>query len=102
MVYNIDQIGSTTSDIFREYDVKWAVLFGSYAKGMATEKSDIDIVMDCDIHGMRFFGLLNKLTEKLGKDVDLFMTAQFEDNPEFLSNILSKGKVIYGRVTETV
>ncbi|MBS7305730.1 MAG: nucleotidyltransferase domain-containing protein [Lachnospiraceae bacterium] len=51
----------TLRPIFDEYHVHRAVLFGSYAKGCATEKSDVDIPVqlyeDGDLHYMLPFAL---------------------------------------------
>ena len=45
MVFSQQQIGDLLRPIFDEYHVHRAVLFGSYAKGCATEKSDVDILV---------------------------------------------------------
>lgn len=39
-------------EIFKDYAVERAILFGSYAKNTPTSKSDIDLVID----SKRFFG----------------------------------------------
>ena len=47
----LDMIRSISVPIFEEYNVNYAYLFGSYAKGKAKETSDIDILY--------FFSTLN-------------------------------------------
>ena len=42
-VYSVSQLKSTLFPLFRDYGVRKAVLFGSYGKGTATEKSDVDL-----------------------------------------------------------
>jgi len=42
-IYSIDEIKEKTKDVFEKYRIKKAYVFGSYARGEATQKSDIDI-----------------------------------------------------------
>jgi predicted nucleotidyltransferase len=44
--YTVAQIQDLLVPIFREYNIRKAVLFGSYAKGSAKDKSDIDLLVD--------------------------------------------------------
>ncbi|MBQ5541963.1 MAG: nucleotidyltransferase domain-containing protein, partial [Erysipelotrichales bacterium] len=32
------------------------MLFGSYAKGTASDQSDVDLLVGADVRGLRFFG----------------------------------------------
>ena len=45
-VYSIDEIRSIVSPIAQDYGVERVFLFGSYARGEATEKSDLDFKVD--------------------------------------------------------
>ena len=59
-----------------EYGVKRIGLFGSYAKDLPTEKSDIDIVVEFDRHiGFRFADFAEYLESLLGKRVDILTPA---------------------------
>ena len=42
----INTIKAVVSKIGKKYGIKSAYLFGSYAKGTATENSDVDLVID--------------------------------------------------------
>ena len=44
--------------VFDRYGVTWAVLFGSIAKGTATPKSDLDLLVQSDLKGLKFVGLI--------------------------------------------
>lgn len=62
----------------REYlatqPVERAYLFGSCSRGEETPESDIDILVSLDYTqpiGMRYFGMITDLEEKLGRTVDL-------------------------------
>ena len=46
---SIDAIRITLTPVFRAHDVNRAVLFGSAAKGTATNKSDLDLLVDSDL-----------------------------------------------------
>lgn len=54
------------------YDIKKIAIFGSFAKGTETEKSDIDIFIEFNKPlGLRFVQLAEYLEAKLGKETDI-------------------------------
>ncbi len=58
--------------ILKQYKVKKAALFGSYARGTQDEKSDIDILIEPPKGmGMTVVRLKRDLENKLNKNVDL-------------------------------
>ena len=95
-IYSPQQIQALLIPIFQEYNIRKAVLFGSYAKGIAHDKSDIDLFVDSGLKGMAFFGLLEDVVTALGKDVDLLDTSQIIPNSEVENEIAKTGVVIYG------
>lgn len=95
-MYSPQQIQTILIPIFQEYNIRKAVLFGSYAKGIAKEKSDIDLLVDSGLKGIAFFGLLEDIVTALGKDVDLLDTSQIVPNSEVDNEIARTGVVIYG------
>jgi uncharacterized protein len=59
---------------FEDKPVIRAYLFGSYARGDADRKSDVDILVELDYSqkiGLAFFGWHYDLAELLKKDVDV-------------------------------
>ena len=46
MVYSIEQIQKLITPIAKKYGLKSVFLFGSYARGTATENSDVDLIID--------------------------------------------------------
>ncbi|MCW5922105.1 MAG: nucleotidyltransferase family protein [Saprospiraceae bacterium] len=59
---------------FQDKPVLKAYLFGSYARGEANRKSDIDILVELDYTqkiGLAFFGMEAELEKLLGRKVDL-------------------------------
>lgn len=70
---NITEIKRKIMPILQEEGVTRAALFGSIVRGEATEKSDIDILVDLP-RGKSLFdlaGLQMRLTEELGNKVDV-------------------------------
>lgn len=94
--YTIGQIQSILTPIFSSYKIRKAILFGSYAKGIAQEKSDIDLLVDSGLKGLAFYGLLEDVVEALGKQVDLLDTTQVMPNSEVDCEIAKTGVLIYG------
>ena len=95
-ILTIDQIRKICGEIFKDYSVEYCYLFGSYAKGKATEKSDVDLLVAMPVDGMKFFELIEVLREQLKKKIDLLDIAQLENNPAFVQEILRDGIKIYG------
>lgn len=96
-MYTVAEIREKLSPVFKEYNVKNAVLFGSYAKNRADEKSDIDICVDSGLRGMSFFGLLEDVCTAVKCSVDLIDVADIDENSRIQSEIQKTGVVIYER-----
>lgn len=92
----IEQIKKICNDIFKEYSIEYCYLFGSYAKGTANEKSDIDLLISMPINGMKFFELVELLREQLKKKIDLLDISQIDNNQKLIHEILKDGIKIYG------
>ena len=90
-----EQIAQACADVFGKYDVSYAILFGSYANGTATEMSDVDLLVSTTITGLAFFGLAEELRRTLNKKVDLLDLRQLKNNEELLDNVLREGIRIY-------
>ncbi len=82
--------------IFAAHPVEYGYLFGSYAKGNATEKSDVDLLISTSASGIRFYDLVETLRETLRKNVDVLNVTQLRDNPELMNEVLRDGVKIYG------
>lgn len=95
-VLSIDNIKSIVINILKDYNVKSCFLFGSYAKGYASDESDVDLLIDSDITGLSFYGLVERLREGLHKKVDLLTLNSLSNNPQMLTEIIRDGIKIYG------
>lgn len=82
--------------VFQTYPVEYCYLFGSYAKGLASETSDVDLLLCTNITGIKFYGLVERLRETLKKNVDVLEVRQLTNNPELINEILRDGVKIYG------
>jgi len=72
-ILSLDEIKQTVVPILKQDGIKSAFLFGSYAKGTATESSDIDLIVDSPLDGLTFFGTLANLFDVYGYgNVDLY------------------------------
>ena len=91
----MDAISLKAIPILKKYGVSRASLFGSFARGEATEKSDVDILIDLP-KGMSLFGFADlkmELEAKLEKDVDLVTYRSI--HPLLKDVILKEQAVIY-------
>ena len=106
MVYTIEQLKECIIPIAIKYGLSAVYLFGSYARGKATEDSDVDILVDktgttiCSLFAMG--GLYNDLSEAIGKPIDLVTTGALEEEstiartPWFVNNLNKEKVKIYG------
>ena len=97
-ISNVKYIKFVCRQLFKEKypEIECAYLFGSYARGEATGKSDIDILVVCPPMGMKFYGIAAELEERLHKQIDLCTHRQLEKNERFIKQILKDGIKIYG------
>jgi hypothetical protein len=94
-IYTLSELKTILTPVFTEHVVKKAILFGSYAKGLATERSDVDLLVDSGLRGLAFFGLLENVVSALNMPVDLIDVTQVEKNSEVDREIQRSGVSIY-------
>ena len=95
-ILTINEIKEIVSEVFKKYNINYCYLFGSYAKGKANEKSDVDLLIDSEITGLKYYGLLQDLMDSLHKKVDLIKIESAKDNLVFINEVLKDGVKIYG------
>lgn len=92
--YTIPQLRSIIAPLAKAYGAERVCLFGSYARGDMTEKSDIDLRIDKGrIRGLALAGLLTDLEDALGLPVDLLTTSSLDE--AFLSAIKKDEVILY-------
>lgn len=95
-VLSVEQIKNICSSVFSNYSIDYCYLFGSYAKGKATQDSDVDLLISTPVSGMNFYDLTETVREALKKKVDVINREQLNNNPELINEILKYGIKVYG------
>lgn len=94
-IYTIPQLQRILAPILTRYQVKKAVLFGSYGKACATDRSDVDLLVDSGLRGLRFVGLTEDIRAALQKDVDVFDVTHIEPHSLIDREIRDTGVTLY-------
>lgn len=92
----IEEIKGAIEPILIRHHIKRAGIFGSMAKGNATSKSDIDILVELGnkISLLEFVGIKYELEDLLGRKVDLVEYQAVK--PRLRNKIMSEEIRIYG------
>ena len=93
---DLAKIREQIEPILKEYNVGYAGVFGSFARGKENENSDLDLLVEFT-QPTGFFelvGLEDELTETLGRKVDVIANGYL--NPIFKKRIIKDLKNIYG------
>lgn len=81
-----------------EPNVRFALLFGSTARGDDTEESDVDLLVEMrDDSLVRLLDLALKLEPLLGKEVQVISFDDAQSNPMLLADAAHEGRVIVDR-----
>ena len=103
-VYTIDEIKSIVKPIVSKYDIQKVYVFGSYARGEATYKSDIDLFIEGYIYHKRLniANLLVDLEDTLHKRFDIISKEDIlhnlnKDTIHLHKNIIDERVVVYER-----
>ncbi len=95
----IDEIKAAVAPICERYGVKRMTLFGSYARGEADDKSDVDLMVDKydekKLRGFVWGGLYGDLERALGLEVDVLNRESTRQ--KFLDKIAKDEVLIYAR-----
>jgi predicted nucleotidyltransferase len=92
-MYTIPELKEKIVPVAKVYGVERVYLFGSYARGEASEKSDLDFRIDKgNIKGIQYFGFLNDLETILNMPVDMVTTNSLDK--KFLEAIQREGEVL--------
>ena len=94
-IYSVPQLKAVLAPVFAQYGIRRAVLFGSYGKETANEKSDIDLLVDSGLRDLRFVGFLDDVQNAVGKDVDLFDVRHIQAGSRIDREIHETGVTVY-------
>ena len=100
MILTTEHIKKVVQEYFKDKPVNKVYLFGSYARGDANEKSDVDLIVDIDDADKRmslfdFIKLKLGIEKSLNKEVDLVETHLFF--PRVKINAENEKLILYKR-----
>ena len=95
MIQTAADARSVLKPVFEQYDIASAVLFGSLAKGTATQKSDLDLLVDSRLHGLKFVGFMEAVRQAAGRPVDIFDVTHIQPGSLIDREIRTSGVSIY-------
>ena len=92
---DIAKLQTALTPVFRDYGISRAVLFGSLAKKTATDKSDLDLLVTSDLHGLRFVGFMEAVRKAAQMPVDILDVSHIERGSKIRREIEKTGVIIY-------
>jgi predicted nucleotidyltransferase len=107
MIYTLEQIKELVEPIAVKYNLKTLWVFGSYARGEATEESDVDFLIDfkgskaLNLRG--YVGMANEIEKKISKKIDmvslynLYGPTNVTYFPTFVNIVTTERVMIYER-----
>ena len=102
MIYTIEALKEMIAPIAKKYHLPAVYLFGSYARGTATEVSDIDLLVDTtgsSLTSLLALGALYcDLEEALKKPIDLITISSLEQRAQMPSDLDFRKAVMEERV----
>ena len=102
MIYAIEALKEMIAPIAKKYHLPAVYLFGSYARGTATEVSDIDLLVDTtgtSLTSLLALGALYcDLEEALKKPIDLITISSLEQRAQMPSDLDFRKAVMEERV----
>ena len=102
MIYTLDEIKKRILPVIEKYDIPAMYLFGSYARGEATEESDLDFLVDTTRTGLTSLlslgALYCDLEEVFQKSIDLITVRSVMQNVETESERSFRDTIIRERV----
>lgn len=99
-IYTINEIKQILKKILENMPVYSVILFGSYAKNLATANSDLDLVIDTreQLMGFKLYSLITKIEEEFNKNVDAFEKSEIIENSKIDEEIKKTGVVVYEKI----
>ena len=96
---SVAEIKTAVEPIVKDTKVRKLVLFGSYAKGTASEDSDMDLYMvsNGEITGLDFFDLKSKIEDAFEIEIELLPDLDVIPESPVACQINNSGVVIYER-----
>ena len=96
---SLSELGKIIAPIADELGLQRVIVFGSYARGDQTEKSDVDLIIDSGgvLKSGNFFGAVYELTQAIPLKADIFELLEIKKPSQTYDAIMREGVVIYER-----
>ncbi|MGN0609553.1 MAG: nucleotidyltransferase family protein [Oscillospiraceae bacterium] len=101
-IYTTKEIADKVRPIARAYGIDKMYIFGSYARGEATDSSDIDFYVEFSKPlGLRYCSFFSDIEESMGKSIDiitkdgLYNPVTLNANGPLIQRIMEERKCIY-------
>ena len=94
---SIEEIKSYIIPVVEKYPIERVILFGSYARGDASDKSDVDLVVESGgkMKNRKIFALGGDLLDVLPVRVDVYDILEIANPSAMYENIQKEGVIIY-------
>jgi predicted nucleotidyltransferase len=94
---SIEEIKSYIIPVVEKYPIEKVILFGSYARGDASDKSDVDLVVESGgkMRNSKIFTLGGDLLVALPVRVDVYDILEIKESSPLYNNIKKDGIIIY-------
>ena len=93
----IEAIKSYITPIAKKYPIDSIILYGSYARGDASDTSDIDLIVESGgrLHNRKIFALGGELLSVLPVRVDVYDILEIANPSAMYDNIQREGVTVY-------
>ena len=93
----IEEIKRILTPLVSLYPIKRVILFGSYARGDASEYSDVDLIIDSEgqLNAFDYFGVIGMIVKKMPIKVDVFELDEVKKPSSMFDRIRTEGVIIY-------
>ena len=94
---SIEEIKSYIIPVVEKYPIEKVILYGSYARGDASDTSDIDLVVESRgrLRNRKIFALGGELLDVLPVRVDVYDILEIANPSDMYENIRKEGVTIY-------
>jgi len=94
---SIEDIKTYITPVVEKYPVDKVILYGSYARGDASDTSDIDLIVESRgrLHNRKIFALGGELLDAVPVRVDVYDILEIENPSAMYENIQKEGITIY-------
>ena len=95
----VDEIKNIITPLVSLYPINRVILFGSYARGDASDVSDVDLIIDSEerLNAFDYFGIIGMIVKKMPVKVDVFELCEVNKPSSMFDTISREGVIIYER-----